>query len=302
MVPTTSSDFAKALEPGVQEFYGKTYHEFDVQYTNLFPTYKSNKQREEDVGLVSFGLAQVKAEGAPVQYDSERQGFVTTYIHDEYALGFIITEIMIEDNQYMGIAETKAQGLARSMRQTKEIVCANVYNRAFSGSYVGGDGVSLCNASHPNISGGTWDNVAASDLSELALEQACIDISKWTDDRGLKINLKPVSLIIPSDLEFDAYRILHSDGRIATADNDPNALARLGKFPGGIVVNNYLTDTDAWFIRTDLPSGGLKYIERRSMKFGMDEDFDTSNIKFKAAERYSVGWSDGKGIFGSPGA
>ena len=209
----------------------------------------------------------------------------------------------MEDDLYDVIGQRRAQDLARSMRQTKENVAANVYNRAFNSSFVGGDGKELCATDHPNVAGGTWQNelTTAADLSEAALEQACIDIMKWADDRGLKIQVRPRSLIIPPDLVFEAERILMSPYRVGTANNDVNAIYNMGKFPEGIKVNQYLTDTDAWFIRTDAPHG-MKYFERRGDEFSMDNDFDTENAKFKATSRFSFGWSDPRGVYGSPGA
>lgn len=300
----TSNSFAKALYPGVNSWYGKAYNEYSPEWTMLFDTYKSSRAYEEDVGITSFGLAQRKPEGQAISYDDERQAFMTRYAHVVYALGFIITREIFEDDQYDVVGQRRAQGLAFSMRQTKEIVAANVYNRAFNGSYTGGDGVSLLNAAHPNYAGGTQSNVlaVASDLSEASLEQACIDISKWTNDRGLKIAVRPDCLIIPVDLEFEAHRILKTDGRVGTANNDVNALKQMGKFPGGVKVNHYLTDTNAWFIRTNQKADGLKHFSRRGMEFAIDNDFDTENAKFKASERYSFGWTDWRALFGTAGA
>lgn len=297
-----SGSFAKALWPGVNAWYGKAYDEFPVEYTSLFEKYTSNKAWEEDVGISSFGLAVQKGEGAPISYDSERQAFVTRYQHVVYALGFVITREMMEDDQYDVVGQRKAQGLAFSMRQTKEVIAANVYNRAFSGSYTGGDGVAMIATNHPNIAGGTWSNRIATnaDLSEASLEQACIDIAGFTNDRGLLIAVRPDSLIIPRQLMFEAKRILASDGRVGTDLNDLNALKTMGIIPK-VVTNHYLTDPDAWFIRTNVKHG-LKYFERRADSFDMDNDFDTENAKFKATARYSFGWTDPRGIYGSEGA
>lgn len=292
--------FGKLLWPGLNAIYGKSYDEYPEECKDLFETQKTTRAFEEDLGLVGLGLAKVKAEGAPVEYDGERQGFITRYTPIEYALGFIITEIMMEDDQYNQVGARRAKALAFSMRQTKEIVAANVYNRAFSGSYVGGDGVSMINASHPNISGGTWSNIQSADFSETALEQALIDISKFTDDRGLKISVKAKSLHLPVDTVFDAERILKTNQRVGTADNDINALNSMGEFSAGAMVNHYFTDTDAWFIRTSCPDG-MKHMERRADYFKMDDDFDTSNAKYKAAGRYAFGWTDPRGIYGSAG-
>lgn len=297
-----SGSFAKALWPGVNAWYGKAYSEYPVEYTALFDKYTSNRAWEEDVGVSSFGLAVQKGEGSPVSYDSERQGFITRYQHVTFALGFVITREMMEDDQYDMVGQRKAQGLAFSMRQTKEIVGANVYNRAFSGSFTGGDGVAMIANNHPNIAGGTQSNIiaTAADLSEASLEQACIDIAGFTNDRGLLIAVRPQALIIPRQLMFEADRILKSDGRVGTDLNDQNVLKTMGMIPK-IVVNHYLTDQDAWFIRTNVQHG-LKYFERRADAFDMDNDFDTENAKFKATSRYSFGWTDWRGIYGSAGA
>ena len=303
-----SSSFAKALWPGVNAWYGKAYNEYGVEYTKLFDTYKSTRQFEEDVGVSSFGLAAVKPEGAPIQYDSERQAFITRYTHIVYALGFIITREIVDDDQYDVVGQRKAQGLAFSMRQTKEVVAANVYNRAFSTSYVGGDGASLIasaggggSSSHPLFAGGTFTNgpSTAVDLSEAALEQAHIDIAGFVNDRGLLIAVRPKTLIIPRQLMFEAKRITAPDGRPGVDTNDVNALKAMGLVPE-TVVNHYLTDSDAWFLRTDVPHG-MKHWERNPDSFDMDNDFDTENAKFKARARYSFGWTDPRALYGSPG-
>ena len=297
-----SGSFAKALWPGVNAWYGKAYGEYEVEYDKLFDKYSSTKAFEEDVGISSFGLAVAKPEGTPVSYDSERQSFTTRYQHAVFALGFVITREMMDDDQYDVVGQRKAQGLAFSMRQTKEVVAANVYNRAFTAGYVGGDGVILASASHPNLKGGVWSNViaTASDLSEAALEQACIDIAGYTNDAGLLIAVRPESLIIPRQLIFEAKRILGTDGRVGTDNNDLNAIKTLGAIPK-VVTNHFLTDTDAWFIRTNVPHG-MKYFERRGDEFDMDNDWDTENAKFKATARYSFGWTDPRGIYASAGA
>lgn len=297
-----SASFAKALWPGINAWYGTSYNQYEPEFKSLFDQFKSRKQFEEDVGISSFGLAVAKAEGAPVSFDTQRQAFITRYNHVVYGLGFIITREIYEDDQYDVVGQRKAQGLAFSMLQTKEIVGANVYNRAFTAGYVGGDGTVLLNNAHPNFAGGTWSNIlaTAADLSEAALEQACIDIAGFQNDRGLQIKVLPDSLIIPRQLIFEAKRILGSDGRVGTDNNDLNALKTLGSIPK-IVVNHYLTDNDAWFIRTDVKDG-MKYFERRADEFGMDEDFDTENAKYKATARYSFGWTDPRAIYGTPGA
>jgi hypothetical protein len=297
-----TGSFAKALWPGVNAWFGKAYDEYPVEYTSLFDKHTSSRAWEEDVGTSGLGLAIQKGEGAPVSYDSERQGFITRYQHAVFALGFAITREMMEDDQYDIVGKRKAEGLAFSMRQTKEIIAANVYNRAFAGAFTGGDGVSMIANNHPNIAGGTYSNLlgTAADLSEASLEQACIDIAGFTNDRGLLIAVRPETLVIPRQLMFEAKRILQSDGRVGTDLNDLNALKTMGVVPK-VVTNHYLTDVDAWFIRTNVKHG-LKYFERRADSFDMDNDFDTENAKFKATARYSFGWTDPRGIYGTQGA
>jgi len=298
----TSSSFAKLLWPGLNSIYGKEYADYPVEWEKLFEKNSSDKAYEEDLGLSSFGLASVKTEGSPITYDTERQGFTSRYNHVVYALGFIITREIYEDDQYGKVGAQKAKALARSLRQTKEIVGANIYNRAFNSSFTGSDGKELLSSAHLNVAGGTFSNIisVAADLSEAALEQATIDIAGYRDDRGLLIAAKPDKLVIPYQLQFETKRILGSDGRIATADNDLNALKEMGVF-NSVVTNHYLTDPDAWFILTNVKDG-LKYFERRGDQFEMDNDFDTENAKFKATARYSFGWSDPRSIYGSAGA
>lgn len=299
----TSSSFAKLLWPGLNATFGAQYKDYPEEWSKLFEINKSDRAYEEDLGVSSFGLANVKTEGAPIQYDSARQGFTSRYNHVTYALGFIITREMYEDDQYGTEGIKKSKALARSLRQTKEIVGANVFNRAFAGSgFLGGDGKTLVASDHANVTGGTWSNQigTAADLSEAALEQAVIDIAGFRDDRGLLIAAKPRKLVIPYQLQFEAARILGSDGRVGTDLNDPNVLKDKGIF-GEVVTNHYLTDADAWFILTDVQDG-VKYFERRAAAFEMDNDFDTENARFKASERYSFGWSDARGVFASQGA
>lgn len=307
-----TSSWAKALWPGVNTWYGDAYNQYPVEWDKLFEKQTSRKAFEEIVGGSYFGLASVKSEGAPITYDSSRQGFTSRFNHVVYALGFVITREVYDDDQYDVVGKQKASSLAFSMRQTKEILAANVYNRAFSTSYTGGDGASLIasaasssvggSASAPNIAGGTYTNgpATAVDLSEAALEQACIDIASMTNDRGLRIAVRPQTLIIPKEQMFEVKRILQTDGRPGTDLNDLNALKTMGMIPN-VVVNHYLTDTDAWFIKTDVKNG-LIYFERDGDSFGMDEDFDTENAKYKARARYSFGWADRRSIYGSPGA
>jgi len=299
----TTSSFAKALYPGLSKIYGQAYNEYPVEYTDLFSVHKSKRAWEEEMGTSGFGLPVVKPEGQGITYDTTSQAFLTRYTHATYALGFIVTREMFDDDLYGVVAPRRARELAFSMRQGKETVAANIINRAFNSSYTGGDSKELCATDHPNWAGGTWANEpsTATDLSEAALEQACIDIGKWTNDRGLKISVQAVSLHGPIDLMFEAERILKTPYRVGTADNDINALNKMGKFSGGFSVNHYFTDTDAWFIKTNVPDG-LKFWVRNSMTFAVDNDFDTENAKFKATERYSVGWTNPRGIYGSPGA
>jgi hypothetical protein len=303
MATITRGAFGKALWPGVNKFYGEAYALHKTEYTDLFDTYRSSKAFEEDVGVVGFGLANSLSEGQPVDFDAMQQGFVHRYTHLKYGLGFIITQEMVDDDQYMIVAQKRAKALAYSMNQTREIVAANVYNRAFNSSYTGGDGLELLSTAHVNVSGGTWQNelTTAADLSEAALEQACIDIMKWTNDRGLRINVMPKTLLLPPELVFVAERILMSPLRASTGDNDINALKVMGKFPGGVKVNHYLTDADAWFIRTDAPDG-MKHFVRKDDKFDEDNDFTSDNLRYKAVARYSFGWTDPRGLYGSPGA
>ena len=298
----TSSSFAKLLWPGLNSIYGKAYADYPVEWDKLFEKNSSDKAYEEDLGLSSFGLASVKNEGAPITYDTERQGFTSRYNHVVYALGFIVTREIFEDDQYGKVGAQKAKALARSMRQTKEIIGANIYNRATTAGYNGGDGVVLLSTAHPNVAGGTFSNRMAvdADLSEAALEQAVIDIAGFRDDRGLLIAARPEKLVIPYQLQFEAKRILGAEGRVGTDLNDPNVLKDMGIF-SNVVTNHYLTDPDAWFILTNVKDG-MKYFERRGDVFEMDNDFDTENAKFKATSRYSFGWSDPRAIYGSPGA
>jgi hypothetical protein len=301
-MPITTSSFAKALWPGVNSWYGDAYAEHAVEYTDLFSTNTSRKAYEEDVGTSYFGLFAVKPEGNSVSYDSAQQGFLTRYTHVTYGLGFIITREMVDDDLYDVIGKRRATGLAFSARQTKEIVGANVYNRAFTSGYTGGDGSILCVSTHPNVSGGTYSNVTTgATLSEASLEDICIAVMQVENDRGLNISLIPQTLIIPPALVFEADRILNSPLRVGTADNDLNALKNMGKFPGGVKVNHYLTSSTAYFVRTNCPDG-MKYFERRADDFSMDNDFDSDNAKYKATGRYSFGWTDPRGLWGNAGA
>ena len=297
----TTGAFAKALWPGVNSWYGKEYGEHKVQYTELFDTFTSRKAWEEDVAISSFGLMQVKGEGAAVQFDNEQQGPTSRYTHVTYALGFIITRELVEDDLYDVVGERKARGLAFSNRQTKEINGANVYNRAFNTNYVGGDGVTLLNSAHTRVAGGTFSNIlsTAADLSEAALEQATIDLMKYTNDRGLNIPVLPVSLIVAVDNVHVADKIMQTEYEVDSTNNTVNVVR--SKFPGGVKVNQYLTDADAWFIRTNVKDG-MKHFVRRADDFDMDDDWDTDNAKYKATARYSFGWTDPRALYGTAGA
>lgn len=297
----TTGSFGRALWPGINTWYGKGYDEFETEYDKIFTKHTSKKSREEDKFISSFGLAIQTGEGQGVNYDTEQEGFQDTYQHAKFALGFIITKEMYEDDQYDVVGERKAKGLAYAMRQTREVVGANVLNRAFNNAYKYGDGVELVGSGRPNIRGGTWANkiATAADISEAALEQACIDIQHYTDDAGKRINVKPMKLIVPVELDFETGKILKTEFEVGTSSNTVNLVR--GRFPGGYHVNHYLTDVDAWFILTNVPNG-MKYFERRADAFTMDDDFDTDNAKYKATARYSFGASDKRCIYGSAGA
>ncbi len=304
-MPITTGSFAKALWPGISSWYGAAYKEWAEEYPALFAKETSSKAYEEDVGVSGFGLAALKPEGQPLGYDTAKQGFTNRYTNKTYALGFIITQEAMDDNQYnlATLGKKDAQALAFSMRQTKEIIAANVYNRAFNSSYTYGDGKELCATDHPMAAGGTFKNelTTAADLSEAALEQACIDIAAFTNDRGLQVSIMPDKLIIPTELMFEAERILKSTLQNDTANNAINALKSTGMFKGGVAVNHYLIDSNAWFIRTNCPDG-MKYMERKKTTFAIDNDFDTANMKCKATFRCSFGNSDPRGLFGTAGA
>jgi hypothetical protein len=297
-----TGSFAKDLWPGVNAWYGEKYAEYPVEHLDIFTKHTSTRAFEEDVGAAMFGMAPVKAEGVAISYDSAEQAFIDRYTHVTYALGFIITREMHDDGISMTTALRRATALAFSLRQTAETVGANILNRAFNSSYTYGDGLELCSTAHVNQTGGTWRNElnTAADLSEASLEQACIDIAGFTNDRGLKIAVRPKKLIISKEQVFEAQRILESTLRPGVADNDINALKSLGMIPE-VAVNHYLSDTDAFFIKTDCPDG-MKYFERRESAFATENDFDTENARFKATFRGSWGCTDKRGIFGSPGA
>ena len=298
----TTGAIAKLLWPGIKAVWGTEYVEHPQEWSDLFDAEDSQMHYEEDVLMPGFGLAPVKAEGASIQYDSTSQGFTSRYTHVAYGLGFIVTREAIDDNQYEKKALGSTRDLAFSFRQTKENVAANVYNRAFNPAFVGGDGKELLATDHPNQVG-TWSNELGTpaDLSEAAIEDLCIQIMNATNDRGLKVSLMPKSLIVPTSLVFEAQRILKSTGQSGTANNDLNALKSMGVFPQGAKANHYLADTDAWFVRTNAPRG-MKMFQRVAAELAQDNDFDTSNLKYKGYERYSFGWTDPRGLYGSAGA
>jgi phage major head subunit gpT-like protein len=301
MAVTNTGSFGKALWPGVNKWYGDAYAEHKTQYTDIFETHTSRKAWEEDMSVSGMGLFMAKTEGAAVSYDSMQQGFLDRYTHAVYALGFIITKEMVEDDLYDVVGKKRASALAFSLRQTKEVIAANILNRAFNSSYTYGDGKELCNSTRPNVAGGTWSNIiaTAADLSEASLEQACIDVQGWTNDRGLKIAVRPRKLIVPYTLDFDANKIMKTEMEVGTNNNTVNVVR--SRFPGGVTLNHYLTDTDAWFMLTDVKDG-MKYFERRADAFTQDDDFDTDNAKFKATSRFSFGCTDKRSIYGSAGA
>ena len=293
---------AKELEPGLNALFGLEYQNYENQHTEIFDTETSDRAFEEEVMLTGFANASVKAEGSAVSFDSANESFTSRYTHETIALAFSITEEAIEDNLYDSIAKRYTKALARSMANTKQIKAANVLNNAFSSGSAGGDGKELCATDHPTQAGTFSNELATSaDLNETSLEQAMIDIAAFTDERGLKIAARGVKMIIPSELQFTAERLMKTANRSGTADNDINAIVSKGMISGGYVVNNYLTDTDAFFIKTDVPNG-LKMFQRAALKTAMEGDFDTGNVRYKARERYSFGFSDPRGIFGSPGA
>lgn len=302
MSAITTGQIAKLLWPGLNARWGTKYTEHAKEYTDLVDVHSSDMAYEEDQEMTGFGLAPVKPQGSSTVYDTAGQGITTRYTHVAYSLGFIITREALKDNLYEKIGMQRTGSLAFSMRQTKENVVANMYNRATNGSYVGGDGVSLLSASHPTLSGNQSNIIAVSaDLSEASLEDLVIQIGQATNSRGMKISLQARSLIVPVALQFEAARILKSALQNDTANNAINALRAMGIFPDGVKVNHYLTDADAFFIRTNVDEG-LKLFQREEAEFAQDEDFDTSNLKYKAYERYSTGWSDWRGLYGSPGA
>jgi len=301
MAVITTGSHPKALWPGVYAWFGAKYDEHPQQYTKLFDIKSSNKNYEELVEQTGFGLAPVKAEGSSTAYDSHAQGVTSRGTNKAYSLGYIVTREEKADNLYTEVSMQRAASLAFSMAQTRENVGANVYNRAFNSTYAGGDGKELCATDHGSLSGNQSNELAtAADLSEASLEDLTINIMDAVNSKGLKISLQPKSLIVPTALIYDAQRILESTLRVDSANNDINALRSMSVIPE-VVVNNYLTDSDAWFIRTNAPSG-LCWFDREPVQFTKDEDFDTDNAKAKAYMRFVPFWGDWRGVYGSPGA
>ena len=295
----TRGQLVKELEPGLNALFGLEYNRYDNEHAEIYDVETSDRAFEEEVMLSGFGNAAVKAEGQGVTFDSANETFTARYTNETIALAFSITEEAIEDNLYDRLASRYTKALARSMSNTKQVKAANVLNNAFNSSFAGGDGKELCATDHPIVAGTFRNELSTSaDLNETSLEQSLIDIAALTDERGLKIAARGVKMIIPSELQFTAERLMKSAGRTGTADNDINAIGSMGMIPQGYTVNHFLTDTDAFFIKTDVPNG-LKMFVRSPVKTAMEGDFTTGNVRYKARERYSFGFSDPRGIFGS---
>ena len=297
------AQLAKELEPGLNALFGMEYDRYENQHAEIYTTESSDRAFEEEVMLSGFGSAPTKSEGSAVNFDEANEAFTARYNHETIALAFSITEEAIEDNLYDRLGSRYTRALARSMAHTKQVKAASVLNDAFTSTVTGGDGKELCATDHPLTNGGTLRNEpsTSSDLNETSLENALIDISGFTDERGLKVALRGMKLIIPRQLQFVAERLMATNLRPGTADNDVNAVRSMGMLPQGYAVNDFLTDTDAWFVLTDAPRGMIHF-ERLSLSTGMEADFDTGNMRYKARERYSFGYSDPRCVFGSPGA
>jgi len=293
----------KELLPGLNALFGMEYSRYGEEHKEIFDTESSERSFEEETKLSGFSAAPVKNEGSAIAYDNGQEAWTARYTHETIALGFSLTEEAIEDNLYDSLSSRYTKALARAMAYTKQTKAAAVLNNGFNSTYKGGDGVELFSTLHPLVSGGVNSNEPSTpaDLNETSLEAAVIQIAGWTDERGLLIAAKPRKLIVPPPLQFVATRLLETELRVGTTDNDVNALKTNGSIPDGYRVNHFLTDPDAWFLTTDVPNG-LKHFVRTAMSTSMDGDFDTGNVRYKARERYSFGWSDPLGVFGSPGA
>jgi len=293
----------KELLPGLNALFGMEYARYGEEHKEIYETETSERSFEEETKLSGFSAAPVKSEGSAIAYDNAQEAWTTRYTHETIALGFSITEEAIEDNLYDSLSSRYTKSLARAMAYTKQVKAAAVLNNGFSSSYPGGDGVALFSTAHPLISGGTNSNTPSTqvDLNETSLEAAVIQIAAWTDERGLLIAAKPKKMIVPPNLMFVAKRLLDTELRVSTADNDINAIKQMGAIPEGYAVNHFLTDTNAWFLTTDVPNG-LKHFVRSPLANSMDGDFDTGNVRYKARERYSFGWSDPLGMWGSSGS
>jgi len=293
----------KELLPGLNALFGMEYARYGEEHKEVYETETSERSFEEEVKLSGFSAAPVKNEGSAIAYDNAQEAWTSRYTHETIALGFSLTEEAIEDNLYDSLSGRYTKALARAMAYTKQVKAANVLNRGFTAGYTGGDGVTLFSTDHPLVSGGVNSNRPSTnaDLNETSLENAVIQIAGWTDERGLLIAAKPKKLVVPPALQFVATRLLETELRVGTADNDINAIKNNGSIPEGYTINHFLTDTNAWFLTTDVPNG-LKHFVRTPMQTSMDGDFDTGNVRYKARERYSFGWSDPLGVFGSPGA
>ena len=296
------AQLAKELEPGLNALFGLEYDRYDKEHTAIYEEESSDRAFEEEVMLAGFGTAPVKGEGSAITFDDAQETYTARYTMETIALAFSITEEAIEDNLYDRLASRYTRALARSMSQTKQVKAAAILNNAFSTSYPIGDGAALCSSAHPSLTGDQRNLLStAADLNETSLEQMLIDIAGLTDERGLKVAVRGMKLLIPKELQFIAERVLNSTLRAGTADNDINAMKAMGMLPEGAVVNHFLTDTDAYFIKTDAPNG-FKLFQRTPIRTAMEGDFDTGNMRFKARERYSFGVSDWRGVFGTPGA
>jgi len=297
------AQLAKELEPGLNALFGMEYSRYENEHAEIFDTESSDRAFEEEVLIVGFGNARDKSEGQSVGYDSASEGFTARYTHETVALAFALTEEAVEDNLYDRLGARYTKALARSMAHTKQVKAANVLNNAFNSSFAGGDGVELVSNAHPLAGGGTFSNrpSAYSDLNETSLEDALISISTFVDDRNMILALQGVKLVVPPQLQFVADRLLETPGRVSTADNDINSIRNMGMLPQGYAVNHFLTDTDAWFVKTDVPDG-FKHFERSPVATSMEGDFNTGNVRYKARERYSFGFSNPRAVFASQGA